>query len=194
VTEAVLLNSGGIDSRVAAHIMTSEDYGWHLHSLHIPFNPHNKGACRKAAQKTARQYCVEHYEAREPDNWITQFKGFWGLPHTGIYVHLMGAIYAVSKDIQWVVSGYRKDVMAFDWTRTLTELLSASKVHRPAAIVMPLKESVAADAGIRMAKDLDVDISDTHSCWTDPPCGTCHKCKARSGATATVGGAGVHSQ
>ena len=190
--DAVLLNSGGIDSRVCAAIMQDKD--WKLHSLHLPFNPHNKGAARKAARRTAELYCVGHYEAREPDNWVTMFKGFQGLPHTGIYVHLMGAIYAVSKGFEWVVSGYRKDVMAFDWTSDLTNLLSASKVHEPATFSMPLKEESAGDAGLRIAKELGVDISDTHSCWTDPPCGTCHKCSARDGSTGSLGGAGVHSQ
>ena len=193
MTDAVLLNSGGIDSRVAAAIMAGEDYGWHLHSLHIPFNPYNREACKGAAGRTAAMYCKSHEIASEPDNWITQFKGFKGCPHTGVYVHLLGAMYAVHRGFKWVVSGYRSDVMAFDWTGDLTNLLSASKVHQGPVFSMPLKLYKGTADGLEVAKEIGVDVSDTHSCWTDPPCGTCHKCEARNGTTATVGGTGVHS-
>jgi len=196
MTEAVLLNSGGIDSRVAAAIMTGEDYGWQLHSLHIPFNPHNRKACKGAAKRTAEMYCVDHEVSRRPDDWMMHMheRGFKHLPHTGIYTHLLAAIYAHSHEIPYVVSGIRKDVMQEDWRGKFIDLLSMSKLTKPAVIVMPLLEETAADAGVRLAMELDVDISDTHSCWTDPACGTCHKCSTRDGSTSNLGRAWVHLQ
>ena len=177
-TEAVLLNSGGIDSRVAGWMM--HRMGWELHSLHIPFNPFNRQACRNAALVTATLYCKTHVVAAEPDDWMRPYWGARkGWPHTGVYVHLMGAIYAEYRGIGHVVSGLRRDVMAEDWRPHMISLLAASRVSDSAVLVMPLLEEIAPDAGIRRAEELGVDVSDTHSCWIDPPCGECAKCEAR---------------
>jgi len=176
--KCVLLDSGGIDSRILAAYLSPRN--WDIHALHIPFNPHTRGASLKAAQKTADLYCSGITVMSGPPDWITTLNRDWhGLPFTGLYVHLVGAMFAVSRGIEYVASGLKKEVMAGDYIATLREMLSQSKMTTPPSFVVPFLEDPAL-ADIGAALDSGIPLEDTHSCWTDPACGSCSKCRARA--------------
>jgi 7-cyano-7-deazaguanine synthase in queuosine biosynthesis len=178
MAEAVLLNSGGIDSRVVAHMM--HEKGWELHSLHVPWNAHNRDASIEAAQRTADRYCKGHLVANQPNDWVLGKDGTpVGLTHTEGYMHILAATYAHHLGAEYVVSGLHQDAVTGDWRRAFLDLLGAAKMRKPPVFVFPLYDSEDWDAGARRAKELGLDVSDTVSCWQYPPCGECQKCHIR---------------
>jgi 7-cyano-7-deazaguanine synthase in queuosine biosynthesis len=125
--------------------------------------------------------CETHEVANKPDNWMCwNDMGFEHWPHTGCYVITMAATYAHYIGAEYVVSGLRSDNVPDRWRQQAQDFLTGSKITPAPVLVFPLFDKSAADAGIKKAEELGIDITDTHSCWIDPPCGECHKCEARN--------------
>lgn len=172
--EAVLLNSGGIDSRVVAAMFTHRE--WKLHSLHILFNPENREPTLKAARRTAELYCVSHKEIDTQLNWV---KKHIALPYTGMFIYMYGAIYASYLDVEFVFTGLRSDSIELDWLPNMQETIRHSRINKAVVFEAPLLGTSRISESIVKVKELSVPIDDAYSCTYYPPCRTCMKCKER---------------
>lgn len=183
---AIILNSGGPDSRVTAAI--AKKMGYKLHSLYIDFNKHNGKGAKPAAARTAKLYCVSHTIAPWDIDWYFPFPDnkYFGYPHTNTFVHLIGSQFALKKEaeigkkVEWVFTGSRVDACAPDALTKLHDLLKTVTPHQTATFVSPLWNTKGFDDIVNKAKELGVDLKDTWSCNKYPKCGTCMKCTARA--------------
>jgi 7-cyano-7-deazaguanine synthase in queuosine biosynthesis len=176
--EAVVLNSGGIDSRVAAKMM--KDEGYVLHSIYVHAN-RRKEQNKKAAEKTAELYCVDHFVYEYPVDWFKvkdKNKKWRGVPYNVLMSHVIGAQYASFLGLDVVFTGLKSEGREINYSRMMTELLATALQTSPVAIKSPLydKSSVAV---IEMAKEQKIPLEDTYSCSIYPPCGKCAACIKR---------------
>lgn len=180
MTDIVLLNSGGIDSRVTAAMLA--DIGWTIHSLLIDWNPNASAALQRAAAETADRYCASHTVLPWGLDWRTEFPklGKLAIPYTALTATVLGAQYAHLKGVDWVATGARSD-MAPDreWVDLLQDILDLNVPTGPKVLLTPVFDMD--DFEVRdKARELGVDLTTTVSCPEDPPCGTCKSCRRRA--------------
>jgi 7-cyano-7-deazaguanine synthase in queuosine biosynthesis len=178
--KAVLLNSGGMDSRLVAH--KYHGMGWELHSLHLPLTETNRAASREAAEATAQLYCVSHYVTRTPDEWLCRDlspgHNVTGYPHTVFYSHMVAAQYAAFLGTIYVVTGIQLDAFTDGVLESYTNAMKHSRLT-------PAPVYIAPYIGGGRDKDLEEylanggSMSDTQSCHFSPICGHCYKCTLR---------------
>jgi 7-cyano-7-deazaguanine synthase in queuosine biosynthesis len=172
--EAILLNSGGIDSRITAALLQKQ--GYVLHSIFVRLNFRNDKATLPAAKETARLYCVDHFVFEYPVDWWMQKKEnppWWGVPFTGVSVHVIGAQYAHFLKCSIVASGARREHDKSDRMELLRRVLENELMTDPIILLTPLYEL----ANSQM--DKTIDLTDTYSCNHYPPCGKCMACIRR---------------
>jgi len=177
---AILLNSGGVDSRVAAKI--SKDEGYVLHSLFIHANFHNDTKTIPAAKKTAELYCVDHYEFEYPiDLWMEkkvimnekEIK-WWGIPYTGWMAYIIGAQYAMFKGYPTIISGMKNEGRkVVEYVEKLADFMT-----NPTEIIAPVFKMSSKEV-IELAKREKIPLKDTWSCNRFPACERCTACKKR---------------
>jgi 7-cyano-7-deazaguanine synthase in queuosine biosynthesis len=179
VSQAVLLNSGGIDSRVAAAILHAQ--GWELHSIYNDWS--GVKAQEQAALQTALSYCVEHEVLRWPSpDWV-----IWDeklrkrcLPHTTFHTAMIGAIRAVSLGITWIVSGARKESASDSFRDHFQGLLNDSKFYPEKVLVLPVWDLHRAEITF-VGRTYGVDFDSTWSCPNgEQHCRECESCKRRA--------------
>jgi 7-cyano-7-deazaguanine synthase in queuosine biosynthesis len=181
--KGILLNSGGIDSRVAAAIARNT---LELVSLYIDCNPHNRSRALPAAEKTASLYCTEHVVIPFPMDIVLlgDKRPSSGLPggigYSSLFCTVIAASYAKWRgDIDCIVAGTKKDAWAADWKEKLAELLACYKFHQAPMFFSPVEDLLTVHDVVAKATELGVPIDDTASCGADVPCGVCGKCKER---------------
>ena len=183
---AVLLNSGGIDSRVAAAIASKG--GWSLTSLYIDNNPHNHDRAIRAAQRTADLYCTEHVVMPFPMDLTLlgdkrpsdKLPGAIG--YSSIVTIVLGAAFARHRQIDNVISGTKNDVWSGDgWKTHLQDLFSCFSLYSKGHTYFhtPVEEYKTVQMIVEKAKKLGVPLEDTVSCGHPTPCGICNKCTQR---------------
>lgn len=175
--DAVLLNSGGIDSRVTAKLL--KDEGYTLHSLFIDFNKQISNKSNKSAKETADLYCVDHFVFKYPVDWAMQkSETHYGTPFVAMAVHAIACQYAAFKGYQYVVAGTRSEGRGKVYLDNLRLMINKALQTKPVTFVAPLyfKEF---DEVITLAKEHKVDLKDTHSCGSHPSCGKCGPCMKR---------------
>jgi len=192
--KVILLNSGGVDSRVVA-AMCHRD-GWEIHSLYFDINQDNRERCMKAAQRTADLYCKEHtvVPLSVLDIKTNPFAGGRGVAHSSLLNHMLAAMFSSKWGITYIVSGQKSDVAGtsiggkggLSYIYTLQKVFNQNQVIKPPIIMMPFADHEMDYTPVfDIAKELKVPLDDTASCGNVVPCYTrkeetpCYKCKDR---------------
>ncbi len=178
----VILNSGGVDSRVTAKL--AKEMGHVVHSLYVDTLRQNVQGTRPAAEKTASLYCVDHLETSPPVDWFMTDKlhdnsNLDGLPYSAPLIHIYGAQYAVYKGWDAVFTGIREEsariVNFIEAFNNLTKACLATKIIPLYGPIYTWSKQMVGDK----AKELSIPLEDTYSCARYPPCGRCHQCMDR---------------
>lgn len=175
--KAVLMNSGGVDSRVTAAMLRSQ--GWELHSIYNDWSGLKEQEL--AAKVTADSYCSSHEVFRWPSpDWVIQFEllGKRALPHAALHTTIFGATRAVSLGIEWIASGVRSEAAHDGFREGFQDLLNSSKYFPDKVLLLPLW-SLGVDEITRIGLEHGVDLDTTWSCTSSPHCGSCDACRRR---------------
>ena len=182
--KAILLNSGGIDSRVAAAIAHKSQ--WNLVSLYIDCNPYSRSRSLPAAERTAELYCSEHVVMPFPMDLILlgdkrpnpSLPG--GTAYSSLFCAILASSYAKWRgDVNCIVSGTKNDAWVPEWKDRLAELMAGYKLHKPPMFFAPVAEMLQVKDVYLKAQELGVPLEDTSSCGAAEPCGICKKCVQR---------------
>lgn len=180
MTRAVLLNSGGIDSRVLAAMLVEND--WEVHSLFIDWNVRLRPKGDQASQETADLYCATHT--------VLPYGADWGCPakrqggkittqYATMTSTMLGLQYAAYIDAAWVFNGSRKEVSDDpDFVSHFNELVNSNTLQDNRVLSFPLWEMTNNEVTER-AKSLGVELATTWSCSVYPADGTCTSCRRR---------------
>jgi 7-cyano-7-deazaguanine synthase in queuosine biosynthesis len=179
MTKAVLLNSGGIDSRVLAAMLDVND--WEVHSLFIDWNVRLRPKGGEAAKETADLYCASHTVLPYGADWAA-----WNevvQKHTTNYATMtstmLGLQYAACIDADWVFNGSRKEVSDDpDFVGKFNELVNSNTLQGNRVLSFPLWDMTGSDVSEKAAS-LGVDLTTTYSCSVYPPDMTCKSCRRR---------------
>lgn len=181
--DAILLNSGGIDSRVCAAMLVEQ--GWTVHSLLIDWNVRGRPAIPEAAKRTADLYCASH-EVMTPDrDWACpnpRQNGKLTSQYATLTTTMLGLQYAafIGDHVEYVVNGSRAEGAGLeDYPGKVREIVAANRIQTPRVVLYPLWEmscgQVADEGRLR-----GVELETTYSCSVFPACGTCTSCIRRA--------------
>lgn len=178
--KVVLLNSGGLDSRVSAAMLDAS--GMTVHSLFLDWAPGGRDRFRRAAQRTADLYAVSHLEFPYPVDWMlfSERLGRVRMPFAVFAAVAIGAQYAASKGIVWVATGRRKHSVEVPEGSTdqMQEVLNQSRVSEKLVLLNPVFD--LDDDGVdAKARELGVDLTGSASCMEPTPCSACPDCRRR---------------
>lgn len=176
--DAILLNSGGIDSRVVACL--AQNAGYRLHSFFVDSNEKIRDVARPAAQKTADLYCSDHFVFPYPVDWcIERGGGKFGTTYPLLMSHTLGAQYALFNGIGVIFSGQKSEGTPDDFITPMNWQLSHALQHKKVVAYAPLYNRAFAEV-VELAKQFSVPLEDTYSCGKVPACGKCFTCKKRA--------------
>lgn len=178
---AVLLNSGGIDSRVSAAMLRASG-DWEVHSLFIDWNPTVRDAAGLAARITADTYCDHHEVFAWPVDWMTWYPNL--RKSTTPYAHLgtfaLAAPFAQHVGADYIVSGVRREVsMDPAWFDAMKVVLNGNAFAGGKVFLVPVYEMTNEEVTAKAA-ELGVDLATTYSCTAWPACGECASCRRRA--------------
>lgn len=178
MADVVLLNSGGIDSRVAAAMLRAS--GASVHSLFIDWNPASSFEAGRAARGTADAYCAGHEVFRWPVDWRTWYPSLRKAttPYAFLGTLALGVQYAHHMGANFIASGVRREVHDADVLGIVADLLSANRFGTEKAFLAPVVNMSEADVTAK-ARELGVDLDSTWSCPEAPQCGQCSSCQRR---------------
>ena len=180
MADVVLLNSGGIDSRVSAAMLVAS--GMTVHSLFLDWAPGGRRRFRAAAHRTALLYAATHVEFRYPVNWMTHSErlGRVRMPFAVFAAVALGAQYAASLGAGWVATGRRFQSLEVPdgSTDQMQEVLNQSRVSDKLVLLNPVF-AMDDDAVDAKARELGVDLTGSASCLEPTPCGACPDCRRR---------------
>jgi 7-cyano-7-deazaguanine synthase in queuosine biosynthesis len=200
MSKIVLLNSGGLDSAMIAKYLQSQEH--EVHSLFIDSKQINREATMLAAQETADRYCNSHkilefdlgmhsniYDRTESiamyDNLTEEERRqrsdrVGACPALGLLFTSMGTAYAISIMADVTIGGFKGNFNT-NMTQRFNDLVNSNTVvFYKGYLKAPLTEltdytSVSDFLGVDFS-----DLSYTHSCLYNEPCGVCTKCLERS--------------
>jgi 7-cyano-7-deazaguanine synthase in queuosine biosynthesis len=182
MSRVVLLNSGGIDSRVAAAMLVVS--GMEVHSLTIDWNPGARERVLRAARLTADSYCASHFEFAYSVDWMTWSDklGRVRMPFAVLAAVALGAQYAVTlgPDVTWLATGrrYQSVEVPGSSTEEMNRVLTQSRLSQTLVLLNPVFDF--SDSRVdEKAAELGVDLTTTVSCLAAEECGTCVSCQRR---------------
>lgn len=179
---AVLLNSGGIDSRVCAAML--RDAGcWETYSLFIDWNVRARPRANEAAAQTAALYCDSHVEFPYPVDWATLAPTMskFTTPYANLASLGLATQYAQFLGADYIVSGARREVNRnADWRQQFSEAVNGNTMFEPKLYSFPIYD-LSNDEVTEKALSLGVDIASTWSCSQHPACEACASCRRRKG-------------
>jgi hypothetical protein len=88
-------------------------------------------------------------------------------------------------DIVYVVSGQKDEAVASDFHATLTKLFASDKLQDGIVFLRPVNNLIQIQDVVAKGEEMGLtmeEMKNTHSCNTNPPCGTCRKCIQRKEA------------
>ena len=181
----VLLNSGGIDSRVSAALLQAGEHT--VHSLYVDWNPRNAIAAKAAAQLTADTYCASHEILPWGADWMSRMSfGGIGMPFTAGLDVTVGAAFACYRKATGVATGLHSGEAAPGWREVAQALLNGSVFSGKFELVLPVWEMSEVDVATA-AVHLHVDLVTTYSCnESETPCDGCVHCRRRERAIALM--------
>lgn len=179
---ALLLNSGGPDSRLLGAMLACQ--GWELHSLYVAHGTPHVERAQVAAQRTARLFGAPHDIARViwPAPVVGRYTAsetFWSVPFTIQTVLLHGAVLARALDVEYVAIATKADVWAERMVELGQELLGLCRTARPVTLLHPFSELHTYQQVLDKLGGDPPPLDDTVSCAHAEPCGICHKCVER---------------
>lgn len=176
----VLLNSGGIDSRVTAAMLVAS--GMEVHSLRVDWSPPVSEAAGACAQRTADLYAVSHVTFAWPLDWLTYFADLKAdsIPYTVPALYLLGAMYAHHIGTPYVATGARREVERHpSLFEHFSDFLAADRFAGGKVLLRPLYLMSDAEVDAK-GRELGVDMASTWSCTSRAPhCGECGSCQRR---------------
>ncbi len=156
--------------------------GWELHSLFIDWNPAVKVPASLAAKDTSYHFCASHETMPWAPDWRVELPALdtKALPYTAVATCILGAMYAASLDVTYVLTGIRAEVASSpQWSNKLRELMSYNEVTPPRIFSHPAYDWDNAFVS-EEAERLEIDLTSTWSCSRSyPACGECNSCKRR---------------
>lgn len=180
MTEVVLLNSGGIDSRVAAAMLKAA--GMTVHSLTLDWNFDARDRSLTAAKLTADLYCETHFVFTYPVDWRrwNEKLGKRSMPYTASTLHALAAQYSAQIDTPWIASGIRAEITddPSHWRDRVMGGINTTGPSAKVVILAPLFDMKPVDVTAK-ALELGVDLTTTWSCTEPVACETCSSCKRR---------------
>lgn len=177
--KVVLLNSGGIDSRVSAAML--EVSGMEIHSLFIDWNPTCSITACLAAEETADLYCKSHTVFPWPVDWMTYYPNLKKstTPFAALGTFSLGVQYAHHIGANYVASGIRREISVDDnWLESLRTVINANAFAEPKVLLLPVYD-MTNNQVTETAIQLGVNLVTTYSCTVVPPCGECRSCDRR---------------
>lgn len=177
---AVLLNSGGIDSRVVAKL--AQDAGYIVHSFHIDAVPKIKDAQISASTNTSKLFCKDHFVFSFPHDWTMKKKnGHTTMPFSGMMQITAAMQYASYNGWDTVFTGLRSQGRNDKHLKKINEVFAGALNTAPVKVVAPLFNQTFSNV-VELAKKLQVSLENTHSCAENPACGKCRVCILRKKA------------
>jgi len=180
MVKCVLLNSGGIDSRVCAAIL-KDGACWETHSLFIDWNVRARPMANDCAKATANLYCDSHVEFSYPVDWacLNEAQGKWTTQYATMTSTMLGLQYARKIGASYVINGTRMELTGEpEWPVRLNGVISANRIQGDRIVSFPIYD-LTNDEVTEKAKSLGVDIATTWSCSQYPACGACSSCRRR---------------
>jgi 7-cyano-7-deazaguanine synthase in queuosine biosynthesis len=180
MSEIVLLNSGGIDSRVSAAMLF--DIGWDVHSLFLDWNPASLPGMANAALATADSYCASHTVFKYPADftvWLPPLRKRT-MSFASLATTIIGIQFAYSEKISYVANGSRRECNRDrEWVQKLSDIVNGNAfIEDGINLIFPVL-NMNNDEVTARGRELGVDLESTWSCPNDPPCGQCESCVRR---------------
>jgi len=170
----LLLNSGGIDSCVAAYLNNG------CVSLFIDFGEPNTKYARKAALRTAELYCSKHYEVKLKGIHQVETNSYTHIPMRGKLIWIIGVAKAWELGLAEVISGMKSDSNRDDAIDKFNAMTDTLIFPRP-KVIPQIKNVLFRYKTIKDVLSVapNVDITHTISCNKNPVCRKCYKCRER---------------
>lgn len=195
MNRAVLLNSGGLDSALLAKKL--KDDGFEVFSLWVNTHAIYEKQARKAAEETARKFCVSHREIvidlGQHSNFFEDATGIamydeapnrtdklWLCPVSPLLMCTLGIVYAKTLGASGAYAGLKHRADDFKVaTFNQAAVIANSKFYTP-PLVTPFYSEATYEDVLTKAKTSPEEFAYTHSCTRPVPCGTCYKCLGRA--------------
>ena len=181
--DAVLLNSGGLDTLATAKIL--HQAGHTLHSLYVDVGQVNRIPTLASAKKIADLYCESHHVYNFPEVFIVPIEKLKspGVAFQSCFVFVCGAIYAKTIGVDFVASGLKGDAATDNFDSCYLNFLNTSKLTSTPAPIRPLFKGEGSPLPtmeylMEVIGDIE-SVKQTYSCNSYPPCGVCAKCLKR---------------
>lgn len=174
-SRVVLLNSGGVDSRVCAQRL--RDSGMEVHSLFIDWNVRARPRSPFAALRTAEMFCSSHEVLPYGADWAcwNEVQQKTTTQQASLTSTMLGVQYAIFRGIEYVANGTRSDVYpSRSWIDRLQETLSENRLQPVTTLLFPVY-----DMAVGEVDALVVEPETTWSCSVAPACGGCNGCRRR---------------
>lgn len=182
MAKVLLLNSGGVDSRLVAAWLKTQ--GHEIVGLYLDIGHGNVNRAKLAAQRTADLVGAEHHEwSLRPvfELMVPNPKEFFSIPFMTAWLFLTGAVAARALGCDYFASGVKAGLgTEAVWSKT-QELINLSRVADPVVLLHPLSDCSTYSEAIALVGDAakDVPLNDTVSCNLAAPCTWCLKCEER---------------
>lgn len=197
---AVVLLSGGLDSAVA--LWWARAQGWTVTALSIHYHDRPEGEKAASRALAALAGCIDLVEVDLP--FVREATDFPGahprheaappgyVPARNLLFYAVASYYADALGARHIVGGHtRSDPEAFpDSSPGFFRILDAANAlgrfraeAAPLTVVLPL-ERLDKESVVRLARDLEVPVDLTWSCYENAPdpCGRCVSCTERATA------------
>jgi len=179
MSNILLLNSGGIDSLAVAKKVSRLSTAT-LHSVYIDVGQLSRVPAKEAALKIAAKYCISHevMQVFPDDRYHIEYDVGRNIPFLGAAIFMFGAIYARSRDIDFIASGLKNDGVSVEFNEKFLSLLATSKKTK---VVIPLRPLQNYSSYEEIIEDIRGDelLPETWSCNRPKKCGECPKCLKR---------------
>jgi len=177
--EAVLLNSGGIDTLASIVAMKEADSELVLHSLTVWIGQKNFGPAHRAAQEIAGKHCVTT-DLMLLGDFAFKENGAFKIPYRMVLFHMAAAIKARHYGVEYIISGI-DDGFSENFGRKVTDMLTEeSRAPYAPVVICPVRKLSRGERIFLAKKDPLFPI--TVSCEEAEPCCVCQKCLDRRAA------------
>lgn len=180
MTRAVLLNSGGVDSRVCAAMIAQ--HGWEVYSLFINWNPRLRPMGHEASWDTAKMFDFPHQ--------VQSYSTDWSCPtptqnnkvttqYATMTSTMIGLQYAAYLKADYVINGSRSEVHPDpEFRQKFMDLINSNRLQSERILLFPVYDLTNEEINEK-AKSLGVDLKTTWSCSVYPACNNCGGCERR---------------
>lgn len=178
----LLLNSGGLDSAMIAKYLHGQ--GVEVWSLYVDTGAENRIQAMIAAQETADRYCANHFVATvdlgQSSSQVRADGFLYSIPASSLILSGVAVSYAMLNGILEIHLGSKQNTSS-ERLDLMNQMIDGTNMNYPRPhLNMLLRDSLS------YAQNTDIlgvdysDLSYTHSCAHDAPCGACFRCTPRA--------------